>query len=157
MASGETRHAHMKVVDPTGISTAPTLRRARRVSSSKDDFARHLNGSAAAEPGVSIPPSAPAAILALQEWGTFTGEHPTPEEQKRRGRELLDRLDEIRLGLLLGRIDRGTLEALAARLREGRARTGEPGLDRAIREIELRAEVELAKYGSAAGAGRAAK
>lgn len=62
-----------------------------------------------------------------------------------RGERLLDRLDEIRVAVLEGSVAKDKLVALAQHLREKRQKVDDPGLEELIDEIELRAEVELAK------------
>ena len=69
-----------------------------------------------------------------------------------RGRKLLDRLDEIRFGLLTGGLPRGTLVRLAQELGEQREGVTDPKLSAILDEIELRARVELAKYDAARSA-----
>ena len=63
-----------------------------------------------------------------------------------RGEDLLDRLDELRLGILTGRFPKEKLAELAQRLRQKREQGVDPALDAILAEIELRAEVEIAKY-----------
>lgn len=74
-----------------------------------------------------------------------------PAERRRRavkhGRRALDALDELKLGLLAGTLDQGTLlrlKAVAADLKDG---SGDDRLDAVLAEIDLRVEVELAKAG----------
>lgn len=84
------------------------------------------------------------ALLAVQEVG-MPGErrqHPGA-----RGERLLDHLDEIRMGLLRGGIARGTLVELARELDVARAQVSDPRLAEVLDEIDLRARVELAKFG----------
>jgi hypothetical protein len=66
--------------------------------------------------------------------------------QMARGEDILDRLDELRMGILLGRFSKEKLAELAQRLRQKREQGGDPALDQILAEIELRAEVEIAKY-----------
>lgn len=61
------------------------------------------------------------------------------------GDDLLDRLEEIRLGLLLGTISKDRLAELAQRMRQHRQESDDPVLGEIIDEIELRSEVEIAK------------
>ena len=68
-----------------------------------------------------------------------------------RGHSLLERLDEVRLGLLAGGIPRHTLKALAVEARRTRGGSLDPRLDEVLGEIELRAMVELAKYDDGKG------
>ena len=74
-----------------------------------------------------------------------------PLERRRRavkrGRTALDALDALKLGLLIGTLETGTLAALKSMAAELSDRTGEPDLDTILAEIELRVAVELAKIG----------
>ena len=64
-----------------------------------------------------------------------------------RGNALLDHLENVRLGLLSGSMPRNELESLLNRVRDGQEGTSDPRLAEILREIELRAAVELAKLG----------
>ena len=61
------------------------------------------------------------------------------------GTDILDRLDEIRDQILAGAVSKNRLENLAQTLRQRRDKVDDPQLIALIDEIELRAEVELAK------------
>jgi Class II flagellar assembly regulator len=63
----------------------------------------------------------------------------------RRGAALLDHLDELRLALLDGEVPVQALADLRGELAAARAASGDPHLDDLLREIEVRAAVELAK------------
>jgi hypothetical protein len=74
-----------------------------------------------------------------------------PAERRRRavkhGRRALDALDELKLGLLAGTLDQGTLlrlKTVVADLKDG---SGDDRLDGVLAEIDLRVAVELAKAG----------
>ena len=62
------------------------------------------------------------------------------------GDDLLERLDDLRIGILLGRFSKEKLTELAQRLRQKREQSDDPNLNDLLSEIELRAEVEIAKY-----------
>lgn len=70
------------------------------------------------------------------------------EERKRRanrGHDVLDRLEQLRRGLLIGAVPKEQLADLARTMRERRDAGADPQISRLLDEIELRAEVELAK------------
>lgn len=79
-------------------------------------------------------------------------EDDTPERRRRqnlmRADDLLDRLDEIRMSLLSGRLSLRTLENLASALSARRSEDEDPGLRDTLDAIDLRVAVELAKYHS---------
>jgi hypothetical protein len=83
------------------------------------------------------------ALLALQ-----AIDEPVLARRKavRRGRALLDTLDELKADLLIGRVSEGRLNQLLALVGQAREQTI-PDLDATLDEIELRARVELAKHG----------
>ena len=88
-----------------------------------------------------------SSLLALQEISDAT------ERRRRavkRGEDLLAGLDELRLGLLDGRLGRERLADLARTVREAHLASDDPRLEAALAEIELRAAVELAKIEAAA-------
>ena len=74
-----------------------------------------------------------------------------PTERRRRavkhGRRALDALDELKLGLLSGSLDQGTLLRLKAVAGDLKDSSGDDRLDQVLREIDLRVAVELAKAG----------
>ena len=78
----------------------------------------------------------------------------SPQERRRRaqrGLDILDKLEEVRRGLLLGTIPKDRLADLARMVREKRERGADPVISRLLDEIELRACVELAKLGLPVG------
>lgn len=91
------------------------------------------------------------ALLALQ-----AVEDPTERRKRavRRGRTTLDVLDEIKVAVLGGTLDPSALGRLKAALGGLQERSGDERLDGILAQIELRAEVELAKYSAGRG-GRA--
>ena len=74
-----------------------------------------------------------------------------PAERRRRavkhGRRALDALDELKIGLLSGGIDQGTLLRLKSVAGDLKDSSGDDRLDGVLAEIELRVAVELAKAG----------
>lgn len=84
------------------------------------------------------------ALLSLQEVGNETDAN---RQGQRRGQELLDRLDELRLALLTGRLSVAVVERLANLVAARRAHVRDPRLAEILADIELRAAVELAKLG----------
>jgi hypothetical protein len=83
------------------------------------------------------------ALLALQ-----AVEDPLLAKKKalRRGNALLDTLESIKTDLLLGQVSEGRMNQLMVLIGQARERNL-PGLDGVLDDIELRARVELAKFG----------
>ncbi|MBH0236865.1 flagellar assembly protein FliX [Methylobrevis albus] len=85
------------------------------------------------------------ALLALQ---ALPAEKPNRQKTVRRGHDVLNVLDEMKLGLLGGPVGGEALERLATLVREGRSEElDDPVLAGLMADIELRAMVELAKHG----------
>ena len=99
--------------------------------------------SQAAPAQAAVPAAGIDALLALQ-----AVEDPLFARKKavRRGNALLDALDTIKADLLLGQVSEGRLNQLMALIGQARQR-GLSGLDEVLDDIELRARVELAKFG----------
>lgn len=87
------------------------------------------------------------SILAVQEVAAAPDatEERTRRDARRYGNDLLDRLTAVRDGMLAGAVSKEELADLARTMRAERRRSNDPGLDEIIDEIELRAEVEIAK------------
>ncbi len=86
------------------------------------------------------------ALLALQDVG---GPLERRRRSVRRAGRILDVLDEVKVALLDGELSAGQLDRLGRAIREERQATDDPALEAVLDEIEVRAEVELAKLESA--------
>mgnify|MGYP003136933042 FL=1 len=86
--------------------------------------------------------SAIGSLLSLQEVDDpLTGKRRARE----RGRRLLDALDDVRVGLLTGTLPKAVLGELARLVGEARDSIDDPELAGVLDDIDLRAQVELAK------------
>jgi len=83
-------------------------------------------------------------ILAAQDVGDTT-EDGARHQARTYGEQLLEQLEAIRNGLLMGHIPKEKLADLAQSMRQRRLVTADAEILAAIDEIELRAEVEIAK------------
>ena len=134
----------MRIYGPNGTALAATPMSARRTaggsfSVSEQDVPRNSTTAASLRAISTVD-----ALIALQ------GVEDPTERKKRavaKGRNALDVLDTLKLGLLDGGLD----QSILARLRvasEGLTETsGDAGLDLVLGEIDLRVAVELAKAG----------
>ncbi len=97
---------------------------------------------AAVAASTSLQVAALDALLAMQ-----AADEPLTGRRKavRRANDMLDLLDDIKIGLLTGAVPRQTLRRLTSLVAERRDDFNEPGLQGVIDEIDLRAQVELAK------------
>lgn len=82
------------------------------------------------------------ALLSLQ-----TQDDPIERRKRamRRSNSLLDQLDQIRIAILSGGVSHAQVNALSSTLREYRDDVDDQGLNAILDDVELRAEVELAK------------
>ena len=143
----------MKISGPGGVRGTTGPERKKKTSGSGDGgaFADNLrdaseSGEAGETAGTYGPQSVAAmdGVLAVQEVGDSTEERAR-SQVRRRGEDLLDRLERIRIQLLSGRLSKDELAQLAHALREKRPQVKDPNLIEIMDEIELRAEVEIAK------------
>ena len=151
--------AFLKVEGPKSTSGATQARKAQGPSrTASGEFASELDRVAGADEADAAPAveggsgvANVGGILAAQ---TVGERDSSPQERRRRaqrGMELLERLEEVRRGLLLGAIPKERLADLARLVRDKRERGADPVIARLLDEIELRAAVELAKLGLPVG------
>lgn len=133
----------MKVNGPGEIKSNAISRR-KKTSANGERFSIADGGTSETESANAAAKSGPVAaldsLLALQE---------VDEREARpfkRGFETLDLLDDIRHGLLMGGIPVAKLKALTRLIAQERGQVSDPGLAAILDEIDLRAQVELAKY-----------
>ena len=82
------------------------------------------------------------AVVGLQE---ITGDNTDERGAKNRANLILDKLEDIRMGLLMGQIPKSNLEELSKILILARENSIDSNLLEIIEDIELRAKIELAK------------
>jgi hypothetical protein len=134
----------MRINGPNGTAVATSPAAARRAAGGTFTVGSQEAPRNAPAAGSLRAISTIDALLALQ------GVEDFKERKKRavaKGRNVLDVLDSLKLGLLDGSVDQGMLARLqvaAEGLDEG---SGDAGLDAVLGEINLRAAVELAKAG----------
>jgi hypothetical protein len=141
----------MKVDSSTGPRGTAATRRGDRVGSGRGngDFARQLDeassspatGGVAASAGIT----GVLGLIGVQESDdALAGKRHAIA----RAETMLDRLDELRHGLLMGELNRNQLEDLGRLVRIRRGQVDDPTLLGVLDEIDLRAQVELAKLES---------
>lgn len=136
----------MKISGTGPVQTTPVRRREKARPASSGGFASELHGDATVGAGNATTGAAALnALLSVQEVDD-------PAEERRRavvrGDDILDQLDELRHGLLIGAFPREKLQRLLALVRRQHGSVVDAGLREVLEEIELRAEVELAKLES---------
>jgi hypothetical protein len=132
----------MRVDRPGGANTVASARTVRRSGSGTFTLAtEETSQDVTANTGVSSVGGI-EALMALQ------GIEEPGERRRRaltRGRNALDALDDLKIALLAGELDGEAVLRLRAAASGLKDRSGEPGLDSVLAEIELRVEVEIAK------------
>lgn len=132
-------------VDRSSPSFTPTARAKAGAEAGKSGgFQRSMESGGTAGTGTSGAASVGGldALLALQEVPDAVAER---SKAQRQGERILNRLEELRLTLLEGRVPSVMLERIVGELDTARAETDDPGLNEVLDEIDLRARVELAK------------
>lgn len=134
----------MKIDGVTSVASAAVT---RRTGAAAPGFSLGETPAAA----VTARTAAPIAASALGSLDALMALQGTPDalERRRRARRradaLLDVLDEVRIGLLDGRMPAAALSRLSQTLAQKRESSDDPALDALLDEIEVRAEVERAK------------
>jgi hypothetical protein len=135
-------------VEPTAPRPASTVRKTGASSATgSGGFAKALNDTQpnhGPQMPVSVGYTDMSTVLALQE-APDAAKGRAKQRSKERAGLMLDHLEEIRMGLLMGTIPMAKLEQLAQLIRAKREQVDDPKLLEILDEIELRAAVELAK------------
>lgn len=138
----------MRIYGPHGTAAATPAPAARRARSGEFVVPQEEAASTASPIGGPRTVGGIDALIALQ------GVAEDPAERRRRavgrGRVALDALDDLKLGLLAGTLDRAALERLKAAAGGLKGASGDEKLDQVLAEIDLRVEVELAKMNASA-------
>lgn len=139
----------MRIDAPGRTQTPSSTGAARRADGVGRGFSLDIAGGAPAKVGA---PSAPAAATTIGALGAMLAlqEFEDPRERRarglKRGHDLLDRLEGLKIALLSGQLPEAELDALVSNL-AARVPTGDPALESVLDDIDLRARVELAKVG----------
>lgn len=140
----------MRIATVHGKQPADRSRAAKRTSAGGKAFSQCLAEAAAAD-GASPPAttgvSAMETLFSIRQVDTAT-DRRSRGQAVRRADILLDHLSDIQADLLAGAVPADRLQTLAKMLRAQRESVDDPRLKDLIDEIELRAEVELAKFGT---------
>lgn len=134
---------------------APSRAEAKKRTSSVDgssfstllDSLSETEGATPSEPVVHAAPVLGAgALLGLQE---VSEEEVSRKRAVRKGKSMLDALDSLRDALLVGSLSASTIRQLEMVIAEKRSTVMDPKLESILKDIEVRAAVELAKLESA--------
>lgn len=137
----------MRIDGPSTLRPSGSVRRTGKAgSSSESSFSKHLEEAEESSglQGASAL-GAVSCVLDLQEVDDALAR---AARGKLRAEDILDKLDDLRLDLLTGSISKTKLERLSAIVGQHRAEVSDPALGQILDEIDLRAQVELAKFTS---------
>ncbi|MDA5193213.1 flagellar assembly protein FliX [Govanella unica] len=139
----------MKISGTGQVGKSSGATRKKGVPGDSDSFGSMVDSDvsslAAAGSSAGVGPlAAVGGLFALQEAPDATAGR---SKGVGRAEDMLKQLDEVKRALLFGEIPVNVLKSLAYSVRQQRAQTDDPRLNDILAEIELRAEVELAKLG----------
>jgi uncharacterized protein with beta-barrel porin domain len=125
-------------------TTAPLKRAVKSDSASGTSFAKHLGETdeTSASNGITSTSSV-FNILGVQEVDDALAH---ASKGKRRAEDILDKLEELRIELLTGAITKDKLLQLTQIVATRKANVKDPRLAEVLDAIDLRAQVELAKF-----------
>ncbi len=129
--------------------SAPTLRKSKTTGAG-GGFSEILDSFALeeepplAETAPAVPVTAMSGILALQE---VSDREASRKKLVRHSNITLDMLEDLRVSMLLGEVPLDRLQRIRAQMSNLKENVEDPELQETVRQIEIRAAVELAKYG----------
>ncbi len=143
----------MKIEGPkktdSASKTKKTSKTGKSSSSDKTSFINHLSSAMAASEADETT-SAAATVGVAGILGIQAAEEATERENRKKaidyGDDVLADLDDLRMGLITGRYSKAQLERLSANLQHRRDNIQDEKLIKILDDIDLRAQVELAKY-----------
>ncbi len=125
-------------------SSQPVKRAAKSAATGGTSFAKHLDEGSEAGGSTGVTgPGAVSGILGAQEVDDALSH---ASKGKLRAEDILDKLDDLRIQLLEGGISKEKLLQLTRMVNARRSKIDDPKLTAILDDIDLRAQVELAKY-----------
>ena len=137
----------MRVSGPGRVGSTQKSRGSKSASKTGEKFSlpeETTDTVATSNVASSAPIASIDAIMALQGVDDSTS---SDQKALNKGKDLLDRLEDIRHGLLIGSIPVERLKQLKQTLASYDVSSADPKLAEIVQEIEVRAAVELAKLG----------
>lgn len=134
-----------RIDGPSSLRPSSSVRRTGKAAgTSGTSFSKHLEETeeSSGVQGTSAL-GAVSCVLDLQEVDDALAR---AARGKLRAEDLLDKLDDLRLDILTGSISKTKLERLSDVVNSHRAEVTDPNLSQILDEIDLRAQVELAKF-----------
>ena len=111
----------MKVENTRGTGPGSTRKSNRTADTSGTSFSKMLESSAGADaPAEAAPTTSVDSLLAVQAAGERGAGDGSGRQARQRAENMLDRLDEIRHGMLTGSVARSTLTDLEQTIKQTR-------------------------------------
>lgn len=136
----------MRIEGPRSTDSVKKADKTKKSSGSNGVFSSFLADEADSAPAAS-PMSSPAglgSILAAQ-YGEDPAEKQAKKRMQERASKVLDTLDVIQRGLVAGQISHSDINAIKTSVTANREKINDPRLLAIMDEVDLRAQVELAK------------
>ncbi|HTK84689.1 MAG TPA: flagellar assembly protein FliX [Patescibacteria group bacterium] len=136
----------MKVEGPNRTSQADQTRKKDKVSSGGGSFGKMVTGETSETQGSAASQSIASidSLLAIQ-GADDPAQRAASKRMRHRADTLLKELDRIRMGLLSGNLTVGHVIDIADVVASHREKIMDPQLTAILDEIDLRAQIELAK------------
>lgn len=142
---------NIKISSTGSAGQVGSTRKGSRVSSSGESFASFLEGTedvSSSSVGAATGVAGLDALLAAQTVGDALQDDGKKRRAAAHGNDILDKLEDLRMAILSGNVSKAKLIELAQMLRDKRETGLDDALNRILDDIELRAQVELAKLSS---------
>jgi hypothetical protein len=146
----------MRITTTPPVGTVQTAQQPQRPDRARTAF--ELPGAPRSDPQAATANRSPVAATGLETLLAVQGMQPDDRRERRRramgrGRQSLDLLDDLKLAMLAGEPMPAVLLKLRSLTAQHLEGTGDDGLDGVLAEIDLRAQVELAKREASAKVG----
>lgn len=138
----------MKITSAGGAKPVENTKKSGKTSSAGGVFSAYLSETdeaAAPNVGATAGVGGIEALLMAQAVDDATGGDGRKKRAAARGNDILDRLEDLRAAILTGSVPKSKLIELAQMLRDKREAGLDDEMNAILDDIELRAEVELAK------------
>ncbi len=135
----------MRVRQSQGAGPGTAVRAGRRTTGRGSAFRPSAADRSKRTAALRSGPAAVASLDAILSLQSVEGEQERRRRAVSQGREVLELLDDLKVGVLSGRVSEAKLVRLERAVGRYQCVDGDPGLKDVLQQIDLRARVELAK------------
>lgn len=137
----------MRILGPNSVQPAKAIKQ-RKAGTQGTGFASKVSEQQAAAPANCAQAAAPlAGVDSMLMMQGIDADESNRQAAVQQAGSVLDALEQVRRGILLGAIPAGRLQRVASQLQQQLNTTTDPALSDILTDIVLRARVELAKAG----------